>query len=250
MAIKITSIKDAIEDTGLKALVYGNAGVGKTVLCATTGEPTLIISAEAGLLSIKDAPDYIKVVEVETISDLEEVYEAVSDGDIPVKWVALDSITEIAEQVLANELEQSRDPRMAYGNLQSRVSTLMRAFRDLKGYNVIMTCKQARVTDEYNGITLYQPMMPGTKLGTQIPYLFDLVMVMRVEKDEDGELFRFLQTERDVSYDAKDRSGKLSRHEAPSLKKIHEKIYGQQDEPQPTPVEKQETKTEEEENHA
>lgn len=233
MAVKIKSIKKIVGDTGLKCLVHGPAGAGKTVLSATTGEPTLIISAEAGLLSIKDAPTYIKGAAVESIQDVQELYEFVKDdveeylngGDEPhFKWINLDSITEIAEQVLLYEKQQSKDPRKAYGSLFDHMIRLMKDFRDLPYYNVLFTCKQKAV--EENGITKYVPLLPGAKLTQEISYLFDEVFALRVEKDEDGSIYRVLQTQRDAEYEAKDRSGVLADFEAPNMKKILKKIKG------------------------
>ena len=36
MAIKLTNTKEATAKNGIKVCVYGQAGAGKTVLCATT----------------------------------------------------------------------------------------------------------------------------------------------------------------------------------------------------------------------
>lgn len=57
MAITLTTHKKASQSSGVKIVCYGQAGAGKTVLCATTGDHdrTVILSAEAGLLSIADA---------------------------------------------------------------------------------------------------------------------------------------------------------------------------------------------------
>lgn len=266
MAVKILSVKQSVENNGLKALVHAPAGTGKTVLCATAQEPTLIISAEAGLLSLnrnsKDFetspsfdPDKCSVVEVKTLEELSEVFDLLHDqvskrdkegniiytkdldenGDkIPERskehmeynWVALDSITEIAEVVLRNELSKSKDPRKAYGNLQQVVIALLKAFRDLPFYNVIMTCKQQRVTDDVTGVSSYVPMMPGAKLTQQIAYLFDEVWCLRVARDDDGEIFHYIQSVRDNQFEAKDRSGKLTEMEPPSLRMLWDKIYG------------------------
>lgn len=228
MAVKIQSIKKIVDDNGIKILVHGPAGAGKTVLSATAGEPTLIISAEGGLLSIREAPDYVKGVEIESLDDLDELYEFLLDesDDPRFKWVCLDSISEIAERVLAYEKKNNRDPRAAYGNLIERMMDILRDYRDLPGYNVLMTCKQERIKDDVLGLNMYMPMMPGAKLAQQIPYIFDEVFALRVEKDEDGEEYRVLQTRRDARYEAKDRSGLLDEFEEPSLKKISAKIFG------------------------
>lgn len=231
MGIKITSVAEALDKNGLKFLVHGMAGVGKTVLCATTGAPTLIISAESGLLSIAGAPSYIKTTVVKTIHELEEAYDFLEENIDMFEWVCLDSISEIAEVLLADEKRGSKDPRQAYGNLSDRMLGIMRSFRDLEGVNVLFTCKQERQVDGDTNITRFVPMLPGKSLTNSISYLFDEVFAMRVEKDEDNEDYRVLQTGRDRNYEAKDRSGLLDMFEEPNLKRIAAKIReGQIDE--------------------
>lgn len=224
MGIKITSISEALENNGLKILVHGMAGSGKTVLCATTGKPTLIVSAESGLLSIAGAPDHIKTTVVKTIAELEEVYDYVEQNIDDFEWVCIDSISEIAEVLLAEEKRISKDPRQAYGNLSDRMLGILRSFRDLPNMNVIMSCKQQLVTDADTNTSRYLPLLPGKSLTNSIAYLFDEVFALRVEKDDDGEDYRTIQTGRDRNYEAKDRSGVLEMFEEPSIRKIAEKI--------------------------
>lgn len=224
MAIKLMSAKEVAVRQGLKILVHGLAGSGKTRLCTTTGEETLIISAEAGLLSIRESD--VQVAEVSSMADIEELYAMLVNEPHPFKWVCLDSISEIAEVVLAYEKAASKDPRQAYGALADRMAGLIRAFRDLSGINVVMTAKQERVKDDNAGLLLFVPSMPGQKLGQQISYWFDEVFALRVEKTAEGEVSRWLQTSRDLQYEAKDRSGSLDLFEAPDLAAIKSKILG------------------------
>lgn len=227
MAVKIKSMKEAVGDSGLKILVHAPAGAGKTVLAASSANPTLIISCEAGLLSVRDAPEHIQVAVVEQLSDLDEILQMLYESEERLyDWVCLDSITEIAEQVLSLELSRSSDPRKSYPAFQSEVIRILKAFRDLPGYNVYMSCKQHRVRDEYTGITLNEPMMPGNKLGPQIAYLFDEVFALRVETDkETKDVYRVLQTSRDALFDCKDRSGVLDMFEEPNLDYLYNKIH-------------------------
>lgn len=224
MGIKITSVSEALDNNGLKFLVHGMAGVGKTVLCATTGAPTLIISAESGLLSIAGAPDHIKTTVVKTIGQLEDAYDFLEENIDMFDWVCLDSISEIAEVLLADEKKNSKDPRQAYGNLSDRMLSIMRSFRDLPNMNVIFTCKQQRQVDDDTNVTRFVPLLPGKSLTNSISYLFDEVFAMRVEKDDEGEDYHILQTGRDRNYEAKDRSGVLDMFEDPSIKRIAAKI--------------------------
>jgi hypothetical protein len=234
MGIKIQSITEAVGDNGIKILVHGPAGAGKTLLCATTGKPTLIISAESGLLSIKGAVqnghlpekvlELVQVVEIKNLEDLKDVYDMLK-GEHLYDWVALDSISEIAEVVLEYEKTQSKDARQAYGNLSTEMNAILRKFRDLPKYNVIMSCKQQRLVDQDTDLVSYGPSMPGGKLAGAIPYLFDEVFALRVEKDDEtGEEYRTLQTNRDRKYEAKDRSGMLDMFEPAVLFDIMKKI--------------------------
>lgn len=231
MGIKITSVSDAVEDNGIKILVHAPAGSGKTVLSATTGVPTLIVSAESGLLSIKNAPKYIETTIVKTIDELENVYDyLVNEGGCEkYEWVNIDSISEIAEVLLSDEKEGSKDARQAYGNLQDRMMKLLRAFRDLP-CNVLMTCKQKRQEDADSGIVSFVPMLPGSALTQNISYLFDEVFALQVirKQDDAGNYYdeRLLQTARDRKFEAKDRSGELDFFEEPNLKRLAAKIRG------------------------
>lgn len=225
MAIQLKSTKDAAYD-GIKMLVCGPAGAGKTTLCSTTGEPTIIISAESGLLSLR-AFD-IPVIEVKTLDQLYEAYDYVAntaDGQA-FQWVCLDSISEIAEVVLNYEKKNTKDPRQAYGALAEKMTDLIRAFRDLPGRNVLFLCKQEKSKDEQTGAMLYSPSMPGNQLKNAIEYFFDEVLTLRVEKDADGNPTRWLQTQRDFNYSAKDRSGALDMFEQPDISSIAAKIRG------------------------
>lgn len=225
MAIEFKNPADAVLAQGIKMLIFGPAGSGKTVTCATAGESTLIISTEAGLLSIKDAPNTIQIAECNTRADVEEVLSYLESNKRPA-WVCIDSISEIAEVVLAEELAKTKDPRKAYGELAVIMTALIKRFRDLPDTNIVMTAKLDRIKDDMNGALLYGPGMPGQKMGQALPYFFDLVGAMRVDKDNEGKLVRSIQTNRDGQWDAKDRSGKLDVFERPNLAGIRKKILG------------------------
>jgi len=203
--------------------VYGHAGAGKTSLIRTLPNP-VILSAEGGLLSIADAG--LPFIEIKTIDDLREAYKwATSDEANQFQSVALDSISEIAEVVLNAEKKLTKDPRQAYGALQEQMTEIIRAFRDLPGKHVYFSAKVEKSQDE-QGRMLYAPSMPGAKLGQQLPYFFDEVLALRVEKDGEGNPMRALMCQSDGLWQAKDRSGKLEAWEAPDLGSIITKMGG------------------------
>ena len=101
MAIDFKSPSAVALNQGIKAVVHGPAGAGKTALCTTGKEPTLLVSAEAGLLSIRETKADIKIVETKTISDISSVLDHL-EATKDFATVCLDSISEIAEIVLSN----------------------------------------------------------------------------------------------------------------------------------------------------
>ena len=226
MAIKLKTAKDASVLHGVKALVYGKAGSGKTVLCGTAPKP-VIISAESGLLSLrKTAPD-TPVIEIKTLDDLTDAYRWATEAKEAADFwtVCLDSLSEIGEVVLSNAKANAKDPRQAYGELIERMGVLVRSFRDLAGKHVLMTAKQEQVRDEMTGTVSYGPSMPGNKLQQQLPYFFDEVFHLGVYDTPDGEnRYRALKTAPDFQHEAKDRSGVLDPVEEPDFGKVVDKI--------------------------
>lgn len=224
MAINLKSTK-GLHSNGVKMLVYSHAGAGKTSLITTLPNP-IVLSAEGGLLSISDSE--VPYIEINSMATLMEAYQWLTTSDEAKQFqsVALDSISEIAEVVLAEELKKNKDGRAAYGELNSVMSEVIRSFRDLPNMNVYFTAKCEKVQDE-TGRLLYGPSMPGKSLSQGLGYFFDLVMPLRVEKDKDGNTFRALMTDSDGLWQAKNRAaGKLDQWEAPDLGEIIRKIGG------------------------
>ncbi len=221
MAIQLKSTQKVAAD-GVKTIVYGAAGSGKTTLIGTLPDP-IIISAEAGLLSLQGLD--IPYIEITDMASLKEAFAFVASAKDAQAYqsVAVDSISEIAEVVLASEKKVNKDPRHAYGNMQEQMTDLIRAFRDLPGKNVYMSAKLEKMQDEA-GRVLYGPSMPGNKLAQMLPYFFDEVLALRVEKDDEGKSQRALMCDSDGLWSAKDRSGKLSAWEAADLGHVISKI--------------------------
>lgn len=221
MAINLKSTGN-LAGNGVKLLVYGQAGAGKTTLAPTLPNP-IVLSAEGGLLSIQDAE--LPYIEITTMAELQEAYKWLTESAEAAQFesVAIDSISEVAEVCLNYEKKVNKDPRAAYGAMQEQMADIIRAFRDLPAKHVLMTAKLEKTQDEMGRI-LYAPSMPGNKTGQSLPYFFDEVLALRVEKDADGFAQRALMCDSDGLWLAKDRSGKLEAWEAPDLTVIINKI--------------------------
>jgi hypothetical protein len=238
MALNFTTAQDATQASGVKLLVYGGAGAGKTVLMATAPAP-LLISAESGALSLRQAnlerlygvgnPHIcynMPMIEVNTVEDLTDAYNWVANSPQAQNFqtIGVDSVSEIAEVVLNNAKRQVKDPRQAYGELIEKMESVIRLFRDLPNKNVVISAKMEPTKDELTGIVKYGPAMPGAKLAVKLPYFFDEVFRLGIGQTPQGEKYRFLQTQPDLQFEAKDRSGALAPVEAPVLSAIFAKI--------------------------
>lgn len=235
--MKFTSTATAAA-TYVKAMVYGGPGMGKTVLTATLGPGTLLISAEGGTLSLRKANLErlfgvgnpwvcydIPTIEVSTVDDFNQALQFIQHSREGQQFqnIALDSISEIAEVVLNNAKRQVKDPRQAYSELTEKMESLIRAYRDLPR-NVYMSSKMEPIKDELSGSIKYGPSMPGRKLGPAMGYFFDEMFRLGIQKAPNGQDYRFLQTQPDFQYDAKDRSGALAPVEPPHLGQLFAKI--------------------------
>ena len=222
MAIKIHSTKNAAIN-GVKCLVYGKSGIGKTTLMATAPKP-FILSCESGMLALKDSD--IPYTKITSIADIDEVYEYLKSREARRKYktICLDSISEIAEVVLAEFIKKKKDNRAAYMAMQQEMEPIVKKFRDLRRRNVVFSAKRKRVEDSDSGMTQYIASMPGKYMLEFLPYQFDEVFYMDLHEGDNGRTRRVLHTEPGFEHDAKDRSGVLAKMERPNLTRIFDKI--------------------------
>ena len=220
IASRLQTTKGAGVDR-LKAIVYGPAGVGKTYLASTTPDPegTLIVSAEAGLLTL--AGHDIQSIEITTLDQLNAVVSDLASGTFPCSWLIIDSLSEICEVCLAHEMEVARDPRKAYGELAKRMVALVRCLRDLP-MHVVMTAKLDR--DTSGAETFMAPGLPGKKLTSDVPHYFDFIFPLRTFQDDEGTIRRALQTQPADGYVAKSRVPFADVYIPPSLSHLHDTI--------------------------
>jgi len=238
--MKLTTTQQRL--THLNILVYGESGAGKTYLCSTAPKP-LIISAEAGLLSLSDFN--IDVFEIEKRKDCDEIYDFLTLSKDSKKYdtICIDSISEIAEVLLTDEKKRTKDARQAYGVMNDEMQIVVRGFRDLP-YHVYFTAKNKKIEDGGTGAIFHQPSLPGKAMLDNLPYFFDMVFKLDFGKKDDGKSFRYLSTSGGRFHVAKDRSGKLLPMEKPDLTYIINKAIPQSTKetaPEPTQEETKDT---------
>lgn len=219
--IQVRSSSD-VALNGIKMMVYGPWGVGKTPLLTTAPVP-IIMSAEKGLLSIRKTNT--PYIEINGYQSLIECYVWASQSQEARQYytICLDSLTEIAEVLLSELKRTAKDPRKAFYEVMDKTVEFTRGMRDLPGRNVVLVAKE-EYSKDINGVLLFQPMMPGTKLGQALPYYFDEVLRMMAANDQAHT--RYLCTQPSFQWQARDRSGMLAEYEQPNLTTVFRKILG------------------------
>lgn len=239
------------KDAGVKIMTYGDAGMGKTVLCATLPQPFIIVSTENGLLSLSVknltkifielgmAPDDAearakgvkeqRVIVVRTGLQLRKAHEWLVGHMGEFRSLAWDSASETAEVMIGAAKAVKADGRQAYGEVADIIGDYFKKFRDdLRGKHVNIVAKQGYVKDEVTGGMKFGADFPGKQLGPASPYWLDETFRIGVGLDTTAnKTFRFLQTQPDPQYTAKDRSGMLDQYEKPDLSAIIAKITQQ-----------------------
>jgi hypothetical protein len=209
---------------GVKGVVFGPSGVGKTVLISTAPRP-FIFNAEKGLLSLRKYN--IPYVTISTGKELEEafIWATKSAETKNYDTFALDSLSEIAEVITAMERKKNPDARKYVPAAADSIYGLVRSFRDLPNKHVVCIAKQQTVEtgDLASGsIKTSTPLMPGEKLQNNLPYFWDVVLHM-AQMAYQGQSYRVLRTQATPYYHAKDRSGMLSDIEPPDLTALFKK---------------------------
>jgi hypothetical protein len=245
------------EPRGVKALVVGPTGVGKTSLLRTLDPVrTLFVDIEAGDLSVQDVPvDAIRLGDWPTARDLacriggpnssfpstacysEAHYQAVGgalDNLDRYDTVFVDSITAVsrlsfrwAEQQpeAFSERTGKKDTRGAYGLHAREMLLWLYQLQHARGKHVAFVGILEKVTDEFNA-TSWQPQMEGARAGRELPGIVDQIITMQWIDFGDGAPTRaFVCTSPNAwGYPAKDRAGRLEQIEEPHLGKLITKL--------------------------
>ena len=256
----ITADQRMAEPRGIKGVIFGPPGIGKTSLLWTLrNSTTLFYDLEAGDLAIEGlAVDAIRPRTWTECRDFaafiggpnpalradqpysQAHYDAVCDrfGDPAVldkyDTVFIDSITVAGRLCFQwskgqpeahSEKTGKPDVRGAYGLHGREMIAWLTHLQHTRAKNVWFVGILDEKLDDFNR-KVFQPQIDGSKTGLELPGIVDQVITMAEFKAEDGTLQRgfVCQTLNPWGYPAKDRSGRLDMVEAPHLGRLMEKI--------------------------
>ncbi|WP_353282794.1 MULTISPECIES: ATP-binding protein [unclassified Wolbachia] len=246
--------------TGIKMVIFGPYGIGKTSLLKTINEPTLCLDFEAGLLAVQDWQG--DSVSIRTWNEARDIacliggpnpalksdsaysqkhyehvsskYKELASEFLKYRCIFIDSITVASRLCLLwakmqpeafSERSGKQDMRAAYGLLAQEMMAWLNQFQHIPNKDIITVGTLGQYLDDFNRST-WLPQCEGAKTASEIPGIVDEVISMvGIKKDDGTEVRSFVcQTINSWGYPAKDRSGCLNMVEEPHLGKLLKKI--------------------------
>ena len=183
--MNINDLKSAgqvASNTGVKIVVYGPPGSGKTPLVKTAPTPFLL-APERGLLTLR-GENNIACYQPDTSAQMFDALDWWHHSREANQFETLytDSASEFAEMVLREELAKKTksgneaDGRRAYGEMALKVYAALKRIFDQPRKHAVIICKQTRIDE--GDISVRWPGFPGNDLKGRVPHLFDIICHM------------------------------------------------------------------------
>lgn len=209
----------------ITVLAYGASGSGKTHFAGTFPKP-LFLDMRGGLMTIRAKK--VKFIRPKSYADM--LLPSIAENVEPYETIVFDHMTEAARLLMVQALMMSGRERPQLQDWQlviERMRRLVVAYTSddtLPDKHILFVCEDQIDKNDETGEVLVTPDVPG-KFARQIGSWFDCIFHLRnCYNSETKTKGRWMLTEPEGMYPAKDRTGCLSKLEVPDFEIIWKKI--------------------------
>lgn len=209
---------------GVKALIYGAAGTGKTPLLNTAPRP-ILLATEPGLLSMRGST--IPTYEAYTPQRIDDFFKwfFLSAETKNFDTLGIDSASQIADIYLNAALSgksssgNKKHGLAAYGEMADSTMEHLRTLFYAKEKHTYVICKEEIADVDYQ--SLRRPYFPGKVLPIQVPHLYDFIIRLTKTNVPNmvGEQLTF-QCMGNMNVLARNRTGNLNEFEEPHFGRL------------------------------
>lgn len=209
---------------GVKAVIFGPPGSGKTPTLDTAPRPVLCC-VEPGMLSMRHSK--VPTWGAFGVKEIEEFKNWVCGGSSELKnfdTIGIDSISFMSEIYLQDSQKNVKHGLQAYGDMATKTMDFLRKLYFMPEKHLYLIAKQEIINE--NGLIIRRPYFPGKQLPIDVPHLFDEVLYLNLANIPNVGTVRAFRCQQNMEIMCRDRTGTLSEYEEPHFGKLISKCMG------------------------
>lgn len=210
--------KDFAIQFGVKSVLYGPAGTGKTPISGSTSPRPVLLATEPGLLSMRGStvPTWVAPTK-DKIDEFMKWFEHSNEAR-NYDTLIIDSISQMCEIALNDAKKRIRHGLQQYGDMADYIYPYMERLYFMQNKHMILIAKE-----EVENATFRRPYFPGNQLKVQIPHRYDCILrLAKTPVPGVGETTAF-QCNASVDVMARNRIGTLADFEPPDFNALIKK---------------------------
>lgn len=209
---------------GVKAIVYGRPGTGKTPIIGNTSPRPLILMSEPGMLSMKNSntPTYPAFTEAALDEFFKWWFESAETKAFDT--LIWDSVSQAAEFIVEH-LQTGKSKggnkvhgQAAYGDMGTFMMDKINRLYFQQNKHIVLIAKWE--TLDLGGLLYARPYFPGKMLPTRVPHLYDLITQLGQFDIPGHGPDKAFKTAEELTQMGRDRSGNLATYEPADMGKI------------------------------